>query len=188
MTVPYATPGGRPLRVSGLAIASLVCSLVICLPVIHALLGLGLGIGALAAMRSGTVRGRGMAIAGITISIIVLIGWAVAGYAMVNAGRSALKANTFAQSFVQTVATGNFTIAQPMTGPPMTAADLATMKAALDQHGTLQSLSLQNFKFRNSLGSIQYQATFNQGSATVTLQIQRVNGGGYCITGYSITP
>lgn len=69
----YDTPRDEPHNTSGLAIASLVCSLIICCPLIT-LLGPILGVAAIA--KIGTPprqRGKGMAIAGIIIGTLFTI-------------------------------------------------------------------------------------------------------------------
>ncbi|MFG0251637.1 MAG: DUF4190 domain-containing protein [Phycisphaerales bacterium JB038] len=73
-------PPGRamePMRrgTSGLAIASLICSLLLCLPFLGPVLGLGLGITALARISAsgGRLGGRGLALAGVVIGAILLL-------------------------------------------------------------------------------------------------------------------
>jgi Domain of unknown function (DUF4190) len=66
-----------PMRTgtSGLAIASLICSLMLCLPYLGPLLGLGLGVTALARISAsgGRVGGRRLALGGIVIGAILLL-------------------------------------------------------------------------------------------------------------------
>lgn len=64
----------EPQRTSVLAIGSLVCSLICCLPVIP-LIGSGLGVGAIIGIggSNGRVGGKGLAIAGIIIGVLVTI-------------------------------------------------------------------------------------------------------------------
>ena len=77
----YVTPPDEflpvsPPRTSRLAIASLVCGLVglvTCCTFVPGLVGLGLGIGAWPGISRGAARGRGLAIAGIVISIVSLL-------------------------------------------------------------------------------------------------------------------
>ncbi|MCH2161990.1 MAG: DUF4190 domain-containing protein [Phycisphaerales bacterium] len=63
-----------PQGTSGLAIASLVCSLILCCPVLT-LVGVFLGIGGLFTTGSGRKRGRGLAITGLVIGLISTILW-----------------------------------------------------------------------------------------------------------------
>jgi hypothetical protein len=70
--------GAGPARLSKLAVASLLCAFLICLPILNAGLALGLGIGALASIAGsqGQLKGRGIAIAGIVLgcfSVVALL-------------------------------------------------------------------------------------------------------------------
>ncbi len=74
---PFGPQGDTPLmvpqRTSTLAISSLVCSLLCCIPVVHGTLGLILGVAALIRISAsgGRLGGRGLAIAGIIISLLI---------------------------------------------------------------------------------------------------------------------
>ncbi|GAF92052.1 unnamed protein product, partial [marine sediment metagenome] len=73
---PAAAPMGTPpapWRTSGLATAALVCSLIFCCPGLG-LIGLLLGLAALPDTRRPGVGGRGLAVAGILIGLLVTIG------------------------------------------------------------------------------------------------------------------
>jgi len=65
---------GAPTRTSGLAIASLICGILGCIP-FSALAGIGLGIGALSSINKsrGQLKGRGLAIAGICVSAFMCL-------------------------------------------------------------------------------------------------------------------
>lgn len=62
---------GAPPKTSGLAIASLVAGLLFCLPGLNMIAGIGLGIAALVAInnRPRELKGQGLAIAGIVLSV-----------------------------------------------------------------------------------------------------------------------
>ena len=60
---------------SGLAIASLVCSLVVCCPGVTSLVAIVLGIAAFFTTGAGRKGGRGLAIAGMSLGLIGLIAW-----------------------------------------------------------------------------------------------------------------
>jgi len=84
---PFGPEGDSPMivpeRTSKMAISSLVCSLVCCIPVITGTLGVLLGIGALIRISSsrGRLSGRGLAIAGIVIGLLVTSAWVGGGVA-----------------------------------------------------------------------------------------------------------
>ena len=78
MTAFDTTFGEQPLveqKTSGLAIASLVCSLIVCCP-LTTLIGPFLGLAAVFTIGSNPARkGKGIAMAGIIIGITVTVGW-----------------------------------------------------------------------------------------------------------------
>ncbi len=79
-TFGVGAPGTR--KSSGLAIASLVCSLVLCCPV-TTVIGPLLGVAALATLSRRPDRGgRGLAIAGIIVGVLATVLWVVGGQAI----------------------------------------------------------------------------------------------------------
>ncbi len=89
---PPAMQPGQPVsippvpRTSGLAVASLVCSLIFCIPLLG-LIGAIMGIAALGATKRPGVRGRGLAIGGIIAGVLVTFLW-IAGVVGIAAGFS----------------------------------------------------------------------------------------------------
>ena len=71
-------------RTSGLAVVSLVCSLIFCIPLLG-LLGAVLGIASLRATRQPGVRGRGLAIGGIIVGLLATAAW-IGGVIAVSIG------------------------------------------------------------------------------------------------------
>lgn len=71
---------GQPLRTSGIAIASIVCSAIFICP-ITTIIGPILGLVGLATIsESKGTKGKGLCIAGILLGVILTIGWAVGSY------------------------------------------------------------------------------------------------------------
>jgi hypothetical protein len=79
-TPPFDASAAGPQKTSGLAIASLVCSAILCCPV-TTIIGPLLGVVALATIpRTPGVKGRGFAVAGILLGIVFTIGQFFGGY------------------------------------------------------------------------------------------------------------
>jgi prepilin-type processing-associated H-X9-DG protein len=72
--IPYATPSIYA-RTSGMAIASLVCGCLMCVPLVPGGLATTFALRAFKATRDPAVRGREMAIAGLILGIANLLGW-----------------------------------------------------------------------------------------------------------------
>src|SRR2546423_1705402 len=74
----YGMPGPKPAT-SGMAIASLVLALLGCVPLLTSFLAVWFGIGGIRATRNPAVGGRGLAIAGLIVGILGLLGWSATG-------------------------------------------------------------------------------------------------------------
>jgi prepilin-type processing-associated H-X9-DG protein len=74
VTIDYATPPAGPTQSNGMAIASLVCSLMFCIaPLISSIMGIIFGIIGLNKTKDPRVGGKGLAIAGIVIGGVGLL-------------------------------------------------------------------------------------------------------------------
>ena len=111
---PYANDGmsggydeyAGPERTSALAVLSLILSLACCIPGLG-LLGAGLGVGALIGISGsrGRVGGKGLAVAGIIVGILVSVAW-VGGYVAFQQGVGQLLTST--GSIVERLDTGDY--------------------------------------------------------------------------------
>jgi hypothetical protein len=83
----FGTGGeGEIPRMSGLAIAALVCALIFCIPILPPI-GVILGLIALVTMVGKShLRGRGMAIAAIVLGLAFSIGWGIFAWFSINIG------------------------------------------------------------------------------------------------------
>jgi hypothetical protein len=96
----YPQPPYAPERTSGAAIASLVLGFVgFCIPLIGGLVAVILGLVGIASTGKPNVKGRGLAIAGLILGLLTLLGWGVfggiMGVMMAKAGPDRAAARTF---------------------------------------------------------------------------------------------
>ncbi len=77
MPSPYPVP--MAWRTSGLAITSLVCGLLLCIPGLSGLLAIIFGITGISATKNPAVRGRGMAVAGLILGFVNFGLWGLGG-------------------------------------------------------------------------------------------------------------
>jgi hypothetical protein len=104
---PQAYPQPISPRTSGLAIASLVFSLLGCCPG-AGLLGFLLGIGAMSSTKRPGVSGRGLAIAGMLIGLVATIAWIAIPYGLYVTMKAAFRqADTEINTFVDDFNKGN---------------------------------------------------------------------------------
>lgn len=96
---------GQPLRTSGLAIASIICSLIFFCPVttiIGPILGV-IGLITISEMRG--TKGKGLAATAVVLGIFFTVGWIIIG---ITAGRFIIDAGEFVQTGPRTALTAGF--------------------------------------------------------------------------------
>jgi hypothetical protein len=146
MIPPYAGAYGQPpARTSGSSIASLVLGILGCIPLITGLLAIVLGLVGISATRKPGVSGRGMAIAGLILGIISVLGWSgffgLLGVAFVQTRPD----RTVVNAFVQDLGSNNIPAAQALCAPGTSALALQQGAAQLQASGTLQSFIATRF-------------------------------------------
>jgi hypothetical protein len=93
-------------RTSVAAVISLVSGLVFCIPGLTGLIAVITGIVGIATTGNPAVKGRGMAIAGLILGILSLVGWGAIAVVGVSAYQKARPQQTFAQQFVADLVSG----------------------------------------------------------------------------------
>jgi hypothetical protein len=138
-----------PQSTSGAAIASLVCSLLGCIPVLMSLIAIVLGFVGIKSTGNPNVRGRGMAVAGLILGFLGLIGWIGFGGMMYYGWQEAKKQMAAeAKPFVEAVLAGDTTKAMGYTA--MSPAEVQSLSDQMRGWGTLDDLSLGGFNMKKS--------------------------------------
>lgn len=196
---PYANVGADhgddiPKRTSGLAVASLVCSLVCCIPALPAV-GALLGLGSFVAIgRNVMLRGRGLAIAGILLGILITVGQVVVG-------SYSYKVFMFIAMGPQQALTAGLTgdvagFKSNFHGAGATAADAeaqAFLRALTDRYGALNTIhpvqQQQGGTFGQPVVKFPYVAEFENGQVDVDVEIafSDPKQGGFILKMVSIT-
>jgi hypothetical protein len=184
---PYVY-GGAPQRTNGPAVASLVLGVLGCIPFLTGLLAILLGIIGIRKSRDPSVGGKGLAIAGLVLGIVSVLGWSGFGSVLGYAYLESRPAGVVAQQFLQDVSTGNISGATTNSvGLP--SSQLQALNAELAPYGTLQSVSLSSFNLSDvngrttmHLGGI---ATFANGPKTCSFDLVKT-GGTYKVTSCSV--
>ena len=163
----YPPPGYPPARTSGSAVTSLIFGIVFCIPFVSGLLALIFGIVGVRATRSPAVRGRGMAVAGLVLGVIGLIGWTVyvaaAGvtvYALFNGAMNPM----IAQQFFQRVSTGDTNAALKLCRPGTPAADVQATIDQMKSYGRMTSFNTSTTSTTNGDTTMSGTIDFANGS------------------------
>ncbi|MBX6314922.1 MAG: DUF4190 domain-containing protein [Isosphaeraceae bacterium] len=164
-----------------MAIASLICGLLGCIPIITGLLAVIFGIVGLRKTRDPYVSGKGMAIAGLVLGLVSLIGWGLFGVGLVaiwpqfQAGfRLGTGMPTAAEPFLRDLANDDIDAALARCIKGMDRAQLVAAAEELRPLGKLrevqitsQSMSTTDGAPRGNLGG---QAIFDKGTKSYRLE------------------
>lgn len=139
----------QPARTSGAAIGSLICGLLGCIPLITSLLAIVLGIvGIKSASRPG-VSGKGLAIAGLILGVLGILGWIGFGSTLYFGWQQAKQQMAQqAQPFVNAITSGDIDAAKQYAS--LSEADLESLKSQMDGWGPVTSMSMSGFDFKAS--------------------------------------
>ena len=181
------TADGRR-RTSGAAIASLVLGILGCVPFITGLLAVLLGILGIRKTRDPLVGGRGLAIAGLILGIISVLGWGSAGGLLGYGYIESKPAAAVARQFLQDVSAGNIDAALASSAG-FTAGQLQTQNQQMMPFGAFQSASFTSFNITSTNGQTVMHlggiAVFATGTKTCYFDLVK-QGGTYKVTSYRV--
>jgi uncharacterized membrane protein len=176
---PYASgmylPPMQP-RTSGAAITSLVLGLLFCVPFVTGLGAVLAGLIGLSTTRKPNVSGKGLAIAGLILGLLSVVGWGVIAGLFGAAWKLAAPDRKTAVTFVQDLCNGNNAAAQGMCSSAVTPAQVQAAVTQAQGYGTVTQMipvgiSVNSYN-GNTSGIITVVVTFSSGmshSFVVTL-------------------
>ncbi len=180
---PNAIP--RP-RTSGTAIASLVCGLLGCIPFLTGLAAVVLGIFGIRSTRDPLVTGRGMAIAGLILGALGLVGWTLWGVALGSGAlfyyKSVEPARVIAEEFTRVASEGKVDEALALSAEGLDRESLVALCEKLKPLGAFQELDANPFEFQaaddRAEVTIAGDATFANATRGYTMTLRK-QGLGY---------
>lgn len=163
-------------RTNGPAIASLVCGIVGCIPFLTSLAAIILGVIGLRKARSPDVGGKSLAIVGLVLGIVGMVGWGLFGGLMVSSYVASKPARAVANQFALDLSNGNINAAVAASSG-MTSEQLSGVAQQMQPWGALTDTTFMGFNTRFNLNSaticeLNGTATFATGGQkvyTVTL-------------------
>jgi hypothetical protein len=165
-------------RTSAAAITSLICGIIGLCFGLAALIGIITGIVGIVATKNPTVKGRGMAIAGLVLGLIALVGWSI--FVAVEATsmfRVAPATSASAAQFMSDLSAGSIDAAQAESSVPRSTLESAS--ATLTSWGASTNTKVVAIHAPFSpagTATIIDVLTFPTGQHTVTLQLVDDNG------------
>lgn len=178
----YAPP--PPARGNGAAVGSLICGLLGCLPYITGVFAVILGIVGIRKTRRPGVGGRGMAIAGLVLGLISIIGWIIisaAGGAIWAAYVYSTPARAEALAFAKELSTGQVDAAMARCTNAVTRAQLDAASEKLMAVGPIRDTVMPVFSYQATNGTetvvLSGAAQFTGQNATgYNVHLIKVNG------------
>ena len=168
-------------KLSGAAVCSLVCGLVMCIPGLTGLAAVITGIIGIAETSKPTVRGRGMAIAGLVLGIVSLAGWGAIGGGAYIAFRAATPQRIFAKTFVSDLAAGRIDGCVQNSSANLTKDALSAASQKMQNWGTLQDTTIMAFNFQSNNGTFNGAVTgicrFSGGQHTFAMTLVKDSSG-----------
>jgi hypothetical protein len=167
----------QPPRTSGAAIASLILGILGCIPLVTGILAVILGAVGLSATKKPNVGGRGLAIAGLVLGLVSIIGWTgfggVMGWVYVETGPSRIAG----KAFVTDLSNGDITSAAALCVPGTSKDSLQATSDQMKDWGALIKVRFFSFYANNSQGNSTRMATgaAQFANAVKTVQITFVN-------------
>jgi hypothetical protein len=148
-------------KTSVAAISSLVCGLLGCVPFLTGLAAVILGIVGIRKTRDPMVTGRGMAIAGLILGCLSLVGWVVASASLTGGLYFALQAfepaRKTAEQFTRDVSEGKIDAALASSIEGMDQASLVALNEKMKPWGAFQSLGMSTVNIQATNGKAEYK-------------------------------
>jgi hypothetical protein len=171
--VPSSPITKGPPRGNGMAVASLVCGLLFCIPFLPSLLAVVFGIVGITKTRDPRVSGKGMAIAGLVIGVLGLGVWGVMTPFFLIGARVATQMLKAPEEFVRDLSNGNVNGALAKSAATVDRAQLVAAAEEMKEWGTLQSFRMTGSTNSNENGRTKVEmsgvAQFAKANKTVSI-------------------
>lgn len=193
MMPPSMPPAAR--RGNGAAIAALVCGLLLCIPFLTGLLGVIFGAVGLKNAREPGRGGRGLALAGLILGLVNLIGWAASTPATIRwistLSQQVTAQNDTAKAFIKDLASADVVSAKKKCHSTMKSADLLKSVVVVKTWGAYQDATVSGFNAHRGTGGdrwiVEGTAKFAKGDHPFKIQFG-LEGGEWKIVEYDIKP
>jgi len=174
---PYGGMSAQPRpRTSAAAVTSLIFGIVFCIPLVSALIAIICGIVGISATKKPGVSGRGLAIAGLVLGILGLIGWTAFGGIFGYMYAAAKPDRAVTTAFIQNLSAGNVSAAQAQCVPGFSPALLETGASQLQPLGPFTSFTATTSVVTSNNGStvavIAGIAKFGSNAKTITTTLK----------------
>jgi uncharacterized membrane protein len=162
-------------KTSAAAVASLIFGIVFCIPVVSQLAAIILGFVGISKTSNPMVKGRGLAVAGLILGVLGLVGYTAGGFGIYVAYKAAMKP---AEDFTKALSAGKIDEAVALTVEGTDRATLVAMSEKMKEWGEFQAISPTSFNANTVNGKAQFliegPVNFANAAKTYTMTLIQV--------------
>jgi hypothetical protein len=176
---PYGYPP-QPRGANGLSITALILGILLCIPVITGLGAIIFGFAGSRKARDPRFGGRGMAVTGIILGVLNLIGWGIFGAIAYYGYKQTGPIRQVAHSFVSDMAKGDVNAAAKHCHSTMAVADLKRASDQMKAWGAFKDVTYTQYNFNSTVGSARWElggvAAFDKATKNVKIVLTQEAG------------
>ena len=173
-------------RTSASAIMSLIFGILGCVPLLTSILAVIFGIVGIRATRDPRYTGKGIAITGLILGILGILGWGTMGGTLYTYYIVSKPIAAVAHQFTGNVANGNAQAAQALCESSVTKDELAALADQFQQWGTFKDLTIPVREMKSTGGQTTWDleglAEFSSGMHEAKFSLRKQPDGSYKIT------
>ena len=144
---PSTAPGAS--RTNGMAIGSLVCGLLFCVPFVTGLAAIVLGFFGIKRANEPQVGGKGLAVTGLVLGVLSVGMWSLFGGAIIKLFKATEAERTVAKQFITDVAAGKTDAALAQTDGTITREEIQALEKTFQSWGPLTEVTPATFNYAN---------------------------------------
>jgi hypothetical protein len=157
---PQGQPYGyspQPRSSNGLSITSLILGILLCIPVITGLGAIVFGFAGARKAKDPRYGGRGMAVGGIVLGVVNLIGWALFGGLAYYGYQQSKPVRQLANSFLGDMAKGDVNAASKHCHSTMAVADLQRAAGQMKPWGAFKDATFTQYNMHSGTGGARFE-------------------------------
>lgn len=145
----------EPRRSNVLAVTSLICGLLACVPFVTGIAAVITGALGIRKANDPRYGGRGIAIAGLVLGVMSILLWAMFGGGFWALFKATEAPRALAATFVRDVSAGDINSAMAVSGPLVTATELRELSSTMQEWGSFRELTSANTSIQTRPGMTQ---------------------------------
>jgi amino acid transporter len=170
----------QPQASNGLSITSLIMGILLCIPAVTGIGAIAFGIAGIRKARDPRYGGRGMAISGIVLGFVNLIGWAMIGGLGYYGYQQSKPVRQLANSFLTDLSNGDVNAASRHCHSTMAIADLQRVVGQMQPWGKFKDATFTQYNMHSGTAGPRFElggvAQFDKATKTVKIVMTQEAG------------